>query len=400
MSRKNGTKTAYKGVTQIRAPKREIGSRPAMSGEYTIRIYFTDPKTGRARESERTVLAESAEAAFKVRHDWRREVQNQASEQAQRRRKVADCATEWLTWKKRTVGPSTWETYESQLQHAMGALGDNYFDRLTRSDIQAWRDAQSDAPETINGRLRVFKSFCRDVSADMGLQNPAERVKQVHVPKKAGKSPYVLSPSELRDVLDDVRDHSEQWYPLILMMATTGARFGAASALHWDDIDFDAGVISLHRAHHRNRVDGTKTSISREVPVVIELAQALRVHRQRLIRAQAAGLSDGLVFPSDTGRYHTPSCTDKPLRRASVRVGLLRREGGKWVGKKVTNRWFRHTWNNLLRQTTTGIVQRSITGHVKEDMSERYSHVDLTEKRVATEAAFRLVCGSQGANRG
>jgi integrase len=40
----------------------------------------------------------------------------------------------------------------------------------------------------------------------------------------------------------------------------------------------------------------------------------------------------------------------------------------------------RRTFNNLSRQVAGAIVTRAITGHVTEEMTEEYSHVDRAEK--------------------
>jgi len=70
-----------------------------------------------------------------------------------------------------------------------------------------------------------------------------------------------------------------------------------------------------------------------------------------------------------------------PLRRALRRVG---------ISKRVSVHGLRRTFNNLSRQVAGNIVTRAITGHVTEEMTEHYSHVDRAEKLRAADQVVAL----------
>ena len=93
-----------------------------------------------------------------------------------------------------------------------------------------------------------------------------------------------------------------------------------------------------------------------------------------MIATNAPGLCDGWVFPTSKGTPMMHSTLQKPLKLALAEAG---------IDKRFTIHGFRRTFNNLLRQATTGEVVRSMTGHVTERMTEHYSHVDADEKRAA-----------------
>lgn len=57
----------------------------------------------------------------------------------------------------------------------------------------------------------------------------------------------------------------------------------------------------------------------------------------------------------------------------------------------MTTHGLRRTFNNLSRQVAGEIVTRSITGHVTQEMTEHYSHVDRSEKLAAVGKVVRLV---------
>ena len=195
-----------------------------------------------------------------------------------------------------------------------------------------------------------------------------------------------LKPEQLRRVLAHLREHDPDWYPLFLTMALTGARFGEVSALEWSDIDEDEDVIWIRRSQSQGRVGTTKTGKVRDVPLPPPLKAVLTQHRQRLVRDQAPGLAEGLVFPSRVGTH---------LRNASLRKPLRRALQAARVSERFTVHGFRRTWNNLLRQVASGAITRSMIGHEAEEMFLHYSHIERGEKQTAVERALALVDGGQ-----
>jgi integrase len=181
-----------------------------------------------------------------------------------------------------------------------------------------------------------------------------------------------------------LRANEPGWYPLFLTMALTGARFGEVSALQWDDIDEDAEVVWIRRSQWQRRVGTTKTGKVRDVPLPPPLQAVLKQHRRRLVRNQAPGLSEGLVFPSRVGTYRRNASLRKPLGRALQAAGM---------SDRFTLHGFRRTWNNLLRQVASGAITRSMIGHETEEMFLHYSHIERDEKHSAVERALALVDG-------
>lgn len=376
-------RTAFQGVQRLEA------------NHYRVRGEYVCPKTGRRKEFDRRVQARSTEEASALRLAIKHELLDPPKTDA--RQRLADYATKWLDGKLPTLKASTRDLYASVLDlHILPALGDYFLDAITSQDITRWRNAQQGAPDTINGRLRILKNLLSDAAHEFGWHgSPAERVGCVRQVLSDERT-KVMTEAQLRAVLAHVHGHDHGWYPLILTLALTGARFGEVSALCWDDIDFTRLEIVLKRAHWRGKVDTTKTGTRRVVPMAEPLAQVLLQHRQSLFAKQAPGFAAGWVFPSRVGRLSTPSTIRKPLARAAASeaanaVGLIRAPSAHW---------FRHTMSNLLRLHTTGQVQRSVTGHSTEAMSEHYSHVSLDEKRVAIHAVVTSLGTQPGINPG
>jgi len=104
-----------------------------------------------------------------------------------------------------------------------------------------------------------------------------------------------------------------------------------------------------------------------------------------------------LLFPSETGGFRSPIVLDKPFKDVCRHLKL---------GKKITPRAMRRTFQNLARQAAVdGLVQRSICGHLTEQMTERYSSVAQAEVeaalgKVVSLAGYRdLLRGSGGQKR-
>ena len=61
--------------------------------------------------------------------------------------------------------------------------------------------------------------------------------------------------------------------------------------------------------------------------------------------------------------------------------------------RRVQTGQLRRSFNNAFRKQTSGIVTRAIVGHVSEEMTEHYSHVDQKEKLEAAAGVARAVLG-------
>jgi integrase len=287
-----------------------------------VRIKVRDPKTGKVREVKK-VLAAAAEAAS-AKEALR--VELETARATTQRVRLADYANSWLSGKLPTLKPSTSAKYASILDnHIKPIFGDHFLDMLEPADIVRWRDAQRAKPATINARLQVMKTMLRDAVAELGLQrDPSARV---HAVRQRGseQGPNRLTADQLAVVLSVFREHEPYWYPLFLFMAFTATRVSEATAVRWEDIDFDAGLIHIRRAHWKGIVGTTKTGSARTLPLPTVLSDALKEHRRRLIAEQAPGIHKGYVFVSRVGTIVRGSSLQQPLDRSLTKAGITDR---------------------------------------------------------------------------
>ncbi len=221
------------------------------------------------------------------------------------------------------------------------------------------------------------------------LPNPCAGVE---APTATSRSDNFLTRDELPKVLAFVEKASPAWYPAVLLDVLTGLRWGELSALRWEDIDEERGVIRVVRGNYKGKmIESTKTGTVKQVPLLPAVAEALRAHRMRMVVDQHEGLREGWVFPTERGTLYKGSPLREVLAEACKAAG---------VGRKVTPHGLRHTANDLLRRVASAEVTRAIVGHATEQMTHHYSHVDEQEKREASERVLAVLRGGKGVDEG
>lgn len=128
--------------------------------------------------------------------------------------------------------------------------------------------------------------------------------------------------------------HDAEWGIYVAWPVLTGTRPSEQLALHWEDVDFEKGVIRIHRMLEKNGTitEFTKTEAgTREVPMVSTLREWLLEWRVRCPR------KDGklqLVFPSQGARQAWPK---------------RKRGGGVMIYAKFRQR----VWLKMFKKLTT-----------------------------------------------
>ncbi len=283
-------------------------------------------------------------------------------------------------------------------------FGDWYVEAIARMDVKEWRDRMSEeivirprkadqdsaelppktvSPVTVNVWLRIFKAMVAAYFDDYNLgPSPIARVKPLKVRRRKKDDPNSLPAELLPKVLARFKEAYPQHYAMLYIGMTTGMRWSELSALEWDDVDMEQGVLNSTRAQVRGHVDTRKTDDEIEFPLLPEMAEVLRWHRRRLIEQQSPGLGKGLVFPSKLGGYSFASRFSKPLESVRKELGIPYR---------LTSKVMRRTFNNLLRKAAVDrLVLRSLTGHSSETMTEQYSTVASAEQWNAVATVVRI----------
>jgi integrase len=181
------------------------------------------------------------------------------------------------TWR---LAPATYVNYELFVRlHIAPRLGARRLDRLNVRDVQTWINevpylsvlrAGQDVARSENKRRCCAVGKCCEarlssrtgndiraclraaltqaVTEDLVTKNMANSMKLPSVRKRKGKA---RSSEEGRQFLESARSECDLLYAVYVLILVLGLRKGEVLGLTWDDIDLDAGELSIGRQLQR-----------------------------------------------------------------------------------------------------------------------------------------------------
>jgi integrase len=335
---------------------------------WRVRVKQVEKRTGKVVNRKATVTGSKADAV-RVRDEIRAELKSTAA--ARSRTRLHEYGPSWLVIRAASLKPSTIRKYKAGLVNVLAAIGDLYVDSITPADITGYVQARVSVVglkggNTVLNELRMLRTMAKDsVAEGYATRDWCARVKPPKVRHYTADRPNLLTPAQGRAVLEQI---PERWRGLVMFMATTGLRWGEASALHWADVDLEVGEAFIRYGNDRGSLVEPKTEKSkRRVPVLPIVAELL------------GKPGKGPVFTARGGKLHKGSPLNKVLTKACAKAKVPR----------ITPHGLRRTFNNLARQETSLQVLKSITGHTTDAMVEHYSVVGADEKAKVSAAVGR-----------
>jgi integrase len=150
---------------------------------------------------------------------------------------------------------------------------------------------------SVNPTLNLGKNFMKKI-------NDAIEARKVSNGNEGEGDPDPLSKKELKLLMDTVKKHYPEHYPLFLVFARTGVRAGEALGLQWGDIDFNSRFINLKRSFSRGAVSTLKGKRSRLVDMSLQLVAVLKDHmldcKKKGVKLGLGGLPE-YVFTNTKG---------------------------------------------------------------------------------------------------
>lgn len=309
------------------------------------------------------------------------------------RQKLGDFLVGWL---EDTAKPSvrylTAKGYESKLRiHILPALGAIPLTKLTPQRLEAFFNAKlADglSPRTIQHLRAILRAALNDaLKWNLVRRNAAALVDGPRVPHTEIQP---FSPEEARALLNAVQDH--RLGALFSVAMAVGLRQGEALGLRWQDIDFEAGTLSVHFALQRVgkefKLVEPKTRKSRRTIALPTTAQtSLRLHRTRQLEERLAAGSlweeSDLVFTTQTGRPIQGQNATRSFQQLLATVGLRRQRFHD----------LRHACASLLlAQGVHPRVVMETLGHSQIGLTmNTYSHVIPALQREAAEKMDSLL---------
>jgi integrase len=328
---------------------------------------------------------------------------------------VADFLTEWIDTVRPTVRPSTWASYERNLRiHVTPRIGDLQLQHVDAGTIsRLYSSLLADghrghgagtkglSPRTVSYIGTILHRALGDaVTWGRILRNPTDAVKRPKVPS-ASSTVKAWDADALGTFLRLSREyagkggHPDRYYPLWVLLATTGMRRGEALGVRWSDIDLDAGVLSISQTsiavEHEQMMGTPKTAAgARGVELDAATVAALREHRLAQVQERllmGAGFTDrGLVFCLPDGQPYHPERVSREFDRRVQR----------WALPRLTLHGLRHTWATLaLRAGVHPKVVQERLGHSTIGITlGTYSHVSVGMQGEAAAKVAGLIFGT------
>jgi integrase len=395
-------------------------------GGFLVRGRAVDPKTGAIRQVVRSlpdlVAPEQARLWLKTELDSIRQGASRPTSKEPER--FATYAASLLREKieKRQICSSTTEVkWMFALRHIFGladdegtidvcirGLGDIYVDKLTRADIEAWRDswqprvnAGEYSPTTVNDWIAVLRVITKKMKADYGLAvDPCADVEDVSTKGHRTytfEQPNSLSVDELSTFFEIAWEKYPQHFAVILLGSITGLRPSSLYALRRcgdnTDVKWDQGLILIRRSRGvGGRVmEMTKTNHDQVIKLPEFVVSVLRWHVDRQLTTRDMERSE-LLFPSEVGGFRHNSTLARPFRVIAKAMGLQ---------KQISPKAMRRSFQDAMREAqVANVVVRSISGHLTEQMQQRYSTARAHEQESAIARIIHLTRVQQRATEG
>lgn len=307
---------------------------------------------------------------------------------------VATYLADWLEAVRPTVRERTHHRYEQYVRlHIVPTLGKVRLAKLTPQHLRSLYSsklAEGLSPTTVVHLHRVLHGALKQAGRwDLVPRNVADLVDP---PRMNRAEMATLSAIEVRRLFEVARSHRLE--ALFVVAITTGMRQGELLALHWRDLDLDAGTVKVRGSLQRMRdnrlaIVEPKTAKSRRLITLSETGiEALRRHRARQaterLRLGPAWVDEDLVFTNMVGR---PVSATNLLHRDFY--PLLERAGLP----KVRFHDLRHTAATLLLEgnVNTKVVSEML-GHTQVGVTmDLYQHVTPTMQQHAADTFDALL---------
>lgn len=221
--------------------------------------------------------------------------------------------------------------------------------RVTTQLALAWaQQSQTVLPATCAQRLGYIRGFARHhVASDPQTEIPPPGLLPFR-PRRA--RPYLYSEEQIERLLSCAlelppRDGLRPWtyHCLLGLLSVTGMRVGEAIRLQLDDVNLQAGLLTIR---------GTKFGKSRLVPIHPSTQQVLAQYQARRERCVTGGIASPFFFITSRGQHLDIGDIHRTFYKLSRRVGL--RAATASHGPRLNDFRHRFALETLLRWYRSG----------------------------------------------
>lgn len=369
----------HRDGSRCRHPRAGRGSCPGGSWSYVVDLPTWDGKRRQKKQGGFPTRQAAVEASQKVRSAIE-------AGDAVATGTVGAFLAEWLEVRSTSLRPASVRAYRTHLGYLIDQLGTVKLADLGPGHVAACQAALLArlSPTTVRGVMVTLRQALKAAVAWRRLSwNPAA---EVTMPQVLPSPMHPWTAEELRAFL--AAAEGDRFYPIFVLLVSTGMRRGEVLGLRWADVDLDAGRLAVR--HTIGRVGGKvlagepKTAKSkRSIALDPGTVAVLRRHRIAQLEERLAwgGLyrDQDLVFAREDGAPINPEYVGRALRRIAGKAGV----------RPVRTHDLRHGWATAALEA--GVHPKVVSdrlGHSKVSVTlDVYSHV----AQAVEEEAARLV---------
>jgi integrase len=292
-------------------------------------------------------------------------------------------------WRAATI-----ESYESVIRlYLRPMLGTRKLGELTVPDVQRMLDGLTEA-----GRSPRYASHVRGVLRSALAHS--ERLELVGrnvaalatTPAQLKPEFTALSVAQVHRLLKELEGHRLR--AVIVVAAFLGLRRGECIALRWEDVDLEAGTLTVRRTGNRRGrryIEGPPKSArsKRTLMLPAMLAKELREHRALInaerLRLGSAWADEGRCFPGDGGGPLGATTLRGVLANALDRAGL--------PSARIHD--LRHSAaSNVLADGGSLLDAQELLGHSSATLTANtYAHIMDSQRRATADRIEKMMGG-------
>lgn len=256
--------------------------------------------------------------------------------QKRARKLISEALTEWQIAIER-LSPDTQYYYKKVLAKFAATISNKPVDKITKVEIQRYisRTSWGKKNNSINNHITALKSFCRFLSENYDIPNPALNIQKLK-PNLAWQ-PFISRENYLKVLTSATQRESD----LIKFMANSGLRASEVASLTWDCLSPQASAITF-------RGKGGKI---RTVPINQTLREIISRHSR----------TEPFLNFTKSRRTVYRLCN-----KAGKRVGV-------YLSPHMLRRYFA---SSLLEKGVSLLIISKLLGHSSVQTTERYLHLD------------------------
>ena len=299
--------------------------------------YYIDPNTG-VRKRISVKLSSNSD---KAKQDAIKRLTDKLERIQDKRILLSECVALWLKEGERAIKPSTHRKYRITFESIQNIIGDAYMDKITAGYIRQKFIDSGENNRTLNGYLKVFKTFWRWAYRSDFVKSPevADKLQAFQdTPKRERIQDKYLEPAELSRLLDSMNE--TRWKLVSEFLALSGLRVGELAALTRSDVSSDyIHVAKTYDANNKVVTSAKTYSSKRDVYIQDELKECIaRINEYTKWQAEVCGYESILFFPNVDGGYMEYYTYRKYLAENAVKA----------INRHVTPHTLRHTHASIL----------------------------------------------------